>query len=107
MRVNVSIIFIYLLMRISAILLIISSVLLLAALASAQQCPKGHIKIKTDCVDCKTLTNALTDENESSIEGDGCPCKPGYVWSNVLLRCWAFGSPSKSILSYTDEKEIN
>jgi hypothetical protein len=96
--VYLSIIFIYSMMKNYALTLLISIVLLLTALASAQQCPKGYVKIKSDCIECKTLKNVRIDDVESSTEEGSCPCKPGYVWSYPLLRCWAYSDSSRNSL---------
>lgn len=82
-------------------------VILLAALVLAQECPRTTVKIDDNCVDCKTLENVRVDDVDDYTAKGMCPCRQGYIWSEVLLRCVTHGKPVRNIVFIAEDFEPN
>ena len=87
--------------------LFLASLLVAIALASTSHCPKGHIKLKNECIPCKNLENVNIDYVDSLTEADSCPCIQGYSWSSALQGCLALRASGRSIKAYIDETSLD
>jgi hypothetical protein len=86
--------------------LLLVNLLMMAILITAQPCPKGYIRIKIQCISCKSLENVKIDNVDSLTDVNCCPCNEGYSWSKALQRCRPLLVSGRSIKSYIDENYV-
>lgn len=83
--------------------LFLATLMIMVALSSAEDCPKGHVLIKNQCISCTSLENVETNNVDLLTKPNSCPCIQGYSWSKVLQRCWPVIASPRSIKAYINE----